>query len=294
MSVTLEDYQFELEGYAWGQGLPIFVDEEGFDPGDPEVETQDGRNPITGSRMFGRDTQSGPTWTWAMHVDQTDATTALASLAEMAATWRNTASRLDSGDVVALRYAVADRTRLVYGRPRRFSYKPNNLLLGGTVPPMATFDCVNALHYDDTWSEVDVRLLPSSSGGFTVPFTVPLQLVSEGSGATKPVVIDGDAPTEPVVTFYGPAQNPAVTIGDFTIGLTGQVYAGEVITVDARPWAMTVTDQRGASRGEMLSRKTRLTQARLSPGQYQAVVSGIDITGAAHVTVGWRNANHSL
>ena len=121
---ALEEFQFELDGYVFGHRRPIFIDQDGFDPGDDSIVDQDQTNPITGARVMGRDVRGAGTWTFAMHVDQEDSETALAELATLERLWRNGTLGFREGRVVKmLRYNLAGRTRVVFGRPRRFSAK---------------------------------------------------------------------------------------------------------------------------------------------------------------------------
>lgn len=290
---ALSDFQFELDGFQWGLGLPVFVDAEGFDPGDTDKITVDGTNPLNGARMFGRDLLGAETWTWSCFLSTENPEDALAAAAAMGRVWRDE-KYAEVGVVSALRYALAGRTRVVYGRPRKFSFKPGNALLQGNLPPLATFDKVDTKHYDDVELFVDLQLVPQVEGGFAVPFTAPLTIDRDATAGTPGLVaIGGDAKTAPTVTFYGPSTNPKVVIGSFVVGLVGSIPAGASVVVDCRPWAQTVTKV-GAVGRVSLSRDTRLATARLSPGNYQAVYSASDLTGSSRCRVAWRNANHTL
>lgn len=291
----LAEFQFELDGYVFGNGRPIFIDQDGFDPGDTEIITQDQSNPVTGARMMGRDTPGAATWTFAMHVDQEDPDTALAELAALGAIWRNEdVGFRDARVVKMLRYRVGARTRCVFGRPRRFSYKPNNKILGGYLPPLATFDLSDSLHYGDTENMIEIHMAPSVPGGFSWPAVWPLVFERPTDWADPGVVVvGGDAATAPVVTFYGPVTDPKIVVGDFTLGLTGTIYDGGSVTIDARPWAQTIS-RAGNAGTAALGRTTRLSRALLRPGSYGAVFSGIDMTGSARCRILWRDAWHTL
>ena len=292
---VLEEFQFELDNYVFGHRRPIFVDQDGFDPGDDTVLEQDQINPINGSRVMGRDVPSAGTWTFSMHVDQEDPETALAELANLAKIWRNGSTGFQTGRTVKmLRYNLAGRTRVVFGRPRRFSAKPNNRLLGGYLPPLATFDLSDSLHYDDVADLVDLVMVPDVSGGFAFPASFPITFTRDPDAeAPGAITIGGDAATNPVVTFYGPILNPGLTIGTFKLGLSGSIGEGGSVTVDTRPWAQTIT-RAGDTSGVKLSRDTRLVRASLRPGTYSALFRGVDTTGQSRCRILWRNAWHSL
>jgi hypothetical protein len=290
---VLQDFQFDLDGFLFGKGLPVIVDQEGFDPGDPDKITQDGVNPISGARMFGRDMHGASTWTFACGVDQSDVETALEGAAEMGSKWRDE-KWLEAGAVAMLRYCLAGRTRVVFGRPRRFSFKPNNLILNGYVPPVATFDLVDSKHYDDVEQFVDLQISPPTPGGFAVPFEAPLPIELPADQPLQgSITVGGDTSTAVSVTFYGPLSNGSVKIGtEVEIGFTGVLGAQQTLTVDARPWALSVKRTGGAS--VPLSRNTRLNNCRLAKGDYQAILKGSDETGTARARVRWRNAHSTL
>ena len=169
------DYQFELDGYVFGDGCPIFVDAEGFDTGELGFITQDTTNPITGATMMGRDVLKPPDWSWILHVNRDDQTGALAELAALGKVMTNSGRGWsDSREALALRYRLDGRIRRVYGRPRRFSYKPGNRVWAGYLPPMASFSLVDPNHYDDNEQAVTLGLAPSIPGGFSWPAGWPL------------------------------------------------------------------------------------------------------------------------
>ena len=87
--------------------------------------------------------------------------------------------------------------------------------------------------------------------------------------------------------------DPSVKVGTAVIGVVGTIPAGAKVTVDARPWAMSLTRTGGAARLG-LSRDTRLTRAVVGPGAYSATFTGNDLTGAARCRVRWRNAYTTL
>lgn len=292
--VALKDFQFEIDGFAFGHGLPLFVDQSGFERGDVEVNSAEARNPSNGARMFGRDTRTGETWTWACHLGTDDEATALAAVEAAGARWYDE-KYLEPEAVAALRYRINGRDRRVYGRPRRFSDNYSNALLQGNAAVLMTFDKSDPRHYDDLEQATEVRMAaPAAGGGFVVPFDAPLTVESPSTGMQPgAVVVGGNASTSPVVTFYGPSTNAKVVIGSFVVELEGTLGAGGTITVDARPWAQTIK-RTGSASGVKVARTTRLARGVLKPGDYEAVYSGIDTSGDSKVRVAWRNAWHTF
>ena len=294
MTAVLQEMQFDLDGYVFGKGMPVFVDASGFDPGESVEILQDGTNPINGARTWGRDMRGPKTWTFSTHVDQTDTVTALAGLAAMGAVWQ-APKWLQPQNIAMLRYRVGDRTRCVFGKPRRFSHAVNNNILGGHIPPVATFDLADHRHYDDVENVLDVTVSPTTPGGFDVPLLVPLVIELVATTVRAGVFsVGGDMDTPVMVDFIGPLTNGKVTIGSFfEVGFVGTLAAGESITVDARPWSMGVYRSGGGS--VVLSRTTRLSRALVSPGTgYEAVLHGSDQSGTSKARVRWRNAYTTL
>lgn len=167
--MDLKEMWFELilpsqeDGYAFGAGNEVSVDAEGgFDPGEDSWETEDTTNPRTGGTAFGREVLEGPTWSFALHVDQATVREAKDALGRIRSQWRAAEVRDDPGAVTTLRYCMGKEHRRVYGRPRRFASPPDNKILGGYVPIVADFKCATPYTYDDVES-VEVLQLSASS-----------------------------------------------------------------------------------------------------------------------------------
>lgn len=292
------DHQFELDGYLFGLGAELSVEASGFDPGDGTWVDQDGFAPTTGARMFGRDVLHGPTWSFSAFTDGSDEITALGILAAATTAWRAAAVRNTPGAFQTLRYALAGRTRRVYGRSKRFSAPPNNLILGGMVPVVATFDCVDALHYDDGETLISLTANASSgTGGLLPPLAEPLTTEMDVGPRQGSQVIGGDASTPAIITFFGPSVNPWVTVNGWKIQLLLNIGADQLVTIDTRPWVNTVLISGGGqngSRAGTLSRTSLLSKARLIPGPAFFAYGAIDGTGTSRVEVKWHTAWSSL
>jgi hypothetical protein len=287
---VLKDYQFELDGYAFGLDLPIFTQGDGFDTGDDTVIDQDQVNPITGANMMGRDVIGAGEWTWTLATRAEEPEEALAEVSKLASVWRNRGEGFDTGDIKALRYAVGGRTRRIYGRPRRFTSKPVDSLVYGLLAPLASFKRADALHYDDVEQVVTMTMKPAETGGAVLPATFPLTFERDPDYVpASAMLVGGDARTWPVISFTGPVTNPSVTIGDVTIALAGTIGEGGTVTIDTRPWARSVT-RSGNTSGASLARATRMTRAAFRPGAYSAVYRGVDTSGNSRCQIRWRDA----
>lgn len=297
MNPELEEFQFEVEGYVFGRGCPVFVDKDGLSLSG-EVKTQDSENSLNGTRMSGKDFYAAKTWTFGAHVDGTDVESALAIQEDMESLWKGTLESLDIGEHVPMRYRVGGRTRRVYGRPRRFEASPNNDILSGHIAPSFTFDQVDALHYDDDEQQLDLKLTAVNEGGGTkFPLKFPAHFIDVDPDGTNrdTIEIGGRAPTSVIVEFDGPITNPEVWVdGKYLCGFTGSVPADMTYIVDSRPWMNTAVRQDGVSVANQLSAKTWLSKTRLKPGTRSVMLQGRDDTGRARARVRWRNANYSL
>ncbi len=260
MAIT-EDFQFDLNGYTFGYRMPISVDQAGFTPEAGETIDQDQINPATGARMMGRDVTSAGVWSWMMHMNtETDP------------------------------YRIGGRTRVVFGRPRAFDYSLDNRLLGGYIPPSATFALSSPLHYDSNEQVVLMKLGTEPSEGLAFPAAMPFTFETvPGFVPSWQVKVAGDAPTAPIVKFTGPVMDPSVTIGTFELGFSGSLPEGASIEVDCRPWAHTMR-RVGSSPDLAPSRDTRLNRALLQPGTYAGQYRGLDLSGKSSCQVRWRDA----
>lgn len=213
----------------------------------------------------------------------------LNALSKLRTIWRADSVRGQAGAVAALYRQTEDRTRVAYGRPRRFAPAHSKLFRQGYTPVVADFQCVDDRWYSSTSTVVTVqkswRPLQPSAG----PVIKPPPLVD----ARGSVTMRGDTATWPIITINGPAVNPVVTIGDqVRVKVLTFVKAGEWVRVDPRPWVRTVRLSTGASVGHLLDRtSTRLAEMFVPPGTY-AFGADFDfgIGSWGPVTCSWQDA----
>jgi hypothetical protein len=100
------------------------------------------------------------------------------------------------------------------------------------------------------------------------------------------------------VTIHGPITNPSVTItGLWTLALAATIAAGDVVTIDTRPWARTVLRNGSATAslaGSLTRTSARLSGASIPPGTYECVLRGTDGTGTASASVTWRETYSAI
>ena len=303
MALTqLKEMNFELlptpmdqSGVVFGIGRRVSLDGEGgFDPGEDEWTDEDDTNPRTGGRVFGRETLNGPTWLFAGHTDEADTKGALEAISEIKTAWRASHLRDEPGAVTMLRYRKGGRTRRVYGRPRRFAAPPDNRVLGGFVPITMEFACATGYTYSDEEKEVVLQMgAAASSGGLVFPCVFPLTTLPPGDNVSS-AYVDGDADAWPVVTFRGPLTNPVLKHENWTLSLTLSLTAPQEVTVDLRPWALTVRRENGQSVAGKLGRRQQLTEMRLHPGQNPLSFTASGLSGSGSCTVRWADTWNSI
>lgn len=300
---TLQEHQFEIlpdaeafDGFVFGIGAEVSVDEEGFDPGEAGWAIQDSDNTRRGVRAFGRDTRAAKTWTWEAHVNRENVREAVETLENLSAAWSPDSVMLEPGAQTAIRYRLAGRDRRIFGRPRHFAAPPTNLILGGFVPVTMDFALVDSYTYDDAESMVNVPYNSSvEGGGMAFPLTFPIETIpSEGDGSGQ-LSVGGTARAYPVIRFNGPWQNPEIRTDHWSLRWTGSIPSSGWVEIDCRPWALTVLDQSGASVVGGLGRQSWLEDCYFAPGSRpQVSLAGGASSGAASATIRWRNTWTSI
>jgi len=285
--VITKDHHFELlpdanatDGAAFGIGLEVGLDENGFAPGSSDWIAEEGMNSRDGTTHFGREVLAGPTWSWQLHVNRDDESGALATLRSFRTAWHWLHGRQEPGKVTALRFQLNGERRRIYGRPRRFEAPPDNKILSGYVPVSVDFKCSTPFVYDDEEKEVSLLLGQDledegvdTGGGFIFPVTFPVDLLP-ATRRNEFLQVGGDAPTYPVIRFYGPVTNPGIVTDDWTLSLTGNggltIPDGQYVEVDLRPWARTALLNGTTSVAGYIGPRQRLNKIVFEPGRFEA------------------------
>lgn len=304
-----KDYHFELlpsvdaaEGVPFGIGLEMSLNNGGFHPGSTDWATQDTENEQDGTTSFGRDRLLGPVWGWDLHVNREDDIGALETLRPFRAAWHWLDGRRTPGLVTALRYQLNGERRRIYGRPQRFDAPPDNAILSGYVPVTTDFKCVDGFTYSDDESAVTLLLGQGleeegadSGGGFVFPLTFPAETLPP-TRQIEYVQVGGDAPTYPVIRFWGPVINPGVVTDEWELRFTGNggltVPDGQYLDVDLRPWARTALLNGVSSVAGRIAPRTRLADIRFHPGRFEAKYVGYS-AGTSECQIRWRSAWNS-
>lgn len=289
--------QWELGDVVFGSGMPIDSEAQSS-PGTYTWRTQDDSSPVGDGGRTGIDLIDPGSWNFQLFTNMEDEIGALEELARLALAWRADEVRKESGEVVPLRYRMANRTRRVYGRPRRFEAPLDNRLFGGYVPITCDFKTVSELFYsDEEYVSPEVGSLLPTTGGFTAPIVTPL--TTETADVVRPYefTVGGVMPTPYVLyEFTGPRTDAYLDVdGEYQVILKGTIPLGTTIIVDTRPWRMSIYRQDGGGMGNMLSRRTRLASLpALRPGYHTVSLGGSDPSGLSRARVRWREANPSV
>lgn len=299
----LKDHQFEIlpsaeanDGFVFGIGAEVSVNGDGFDPGESDWLTQDAQNTRRGVNGFGRDVRGSKTWTWSSHTDEEDVEGAADVLDRFSAAWAPELLAREPGSLTAIRYRIAGRDRRVFGRPRRYSAPPSNLILNGYVPITHDFALVDSFTYADVESSAEILYSSSmAGGGIVLPVVLPASSSPSFGNGGGQLSIGGYARAFPIIRFNGPWINPVLDTGDWLIKWTGTILDGGWVEIDCRPWALTVLDQSGASAVEGLHRQTWLEDCWFAPqSQPQISLAGTATGGSASATVRWRDTFTSI
>lgn len=297
MATTLDEHQFELlredadTGVAFGIGLGVSCNADGFDPGSNDWLIQDQDDPFSGATRMGRDVRTGSTFTWSLHVNDVDEPGALDELDALADAWAP--DGLDGAEAMVLRYRVGGRVRRVYGRPRRFAHSLDNRILSGMIPVTADFKRVDPLYYDDSPESVTVGVAYESEGGFIFPVTFPV-LTLPGGYAPGEAFVSGRRKTWPIIRLQGPLTNPELMTDNWTLGLNLTLNEGHYVEIDTRPWKRTITLDGTSAIPGALKAKTRLRDLFLNPGHQSFGFRAISETGTGSATISWYPAYPSL
>lgn len=294
---ALDDHQFEVDGVVFGLDAPMHVTEDGFGPGAAAATLQRVKMASGDGQRFGKDTLGGATWQFKMFTNAEGESwgeaeqAAWAAVEDLAAVWPRDELRENSGAVTTLRYRIANRVRRIYGRPNRFTPTPNNFSLTGRIDVVADFDTVDHLIYDDVLQSESVSIGPplDPEAGLLVPFVGPF--VSNPGNAPRQgkITVGGREPTPIWVEIAGPVLNPRVQVGGKLIEIVDTVAGDDPVTVDARPWARSVTKRSGGG-VKINARVTKVSQLYLPPGEHELIYTGTDNSGTSSVTVFWHNA----
>lgn len=289
---ALLNYQWELGDTVFGYDCPV-DHEADSEPSSYSWRTQDQPNPSRDGTSMGTDLIEPGTWNFKLFTNCDGEDSALAALQQIALEWRADDVRKTAGAVKPLRYKLNNRTRRVYGRPRRFTAPLGATFHSGAIMITSDFQTVSELYFDDDEQSINVGSVEPTTGGLLAPLSEPLTTELTSATRQHQAFIGGVLPTPFWVTFYGPSTNAFLEIdGVRVVQLRGSVAAGtgNAVTIDARPWIMSAYLPDGSGAANLLSPRYRLPGLQLKPGDHQFTYGAIDPTQSSYATVRWRGA----
>lgn len=177
------------------------------------------------------------------------------------------------------------------GKPRVAS-PDYQLALKGAVHCRFEFTVVHQGWFEPAQTET-WQIVPTLTGGVVFPVVFPVVFATSSSNLTS--LSFPNAGVTPIITFRGPVGTPSVRFGDQTLKLATTLGENETITVDTRPWALSVTDQAGSPRLKDLDpRSTRLTDLRLPAGTVPVEFAGTSPSATAAVDITWHATRATL
>ena len=242
--------------------------------------------PRTDGAVMGVDYLAGQTIGLSFGIDGDSEEDVRAKYGVLTRTWDADTVRSVPG---ALAELISDTGRRAYGRPRRFA--PTSFELWSSyIRAVADFVTVDRLWYGAE-RETSVALVPAPGGGLVAPLASPLSTTRSSDRSTA-FLVQGDAPTWPVVTVHGPITNPVVEIvGLLRFELRLTLAYDQSVVIDTRPGRRSIKRGGGSVSGSLSRTSTRLTNAAIPPGRYELVLRGTSDTGTSRVSMRWRDAH---
>jgi hypothetical protein len=294
MSTILIPGQYQLDSNApFGSYADyVQIEDVSVDPGSAITQN----TPLVGEDglQFGIDTHTGLLVTFTGHVWSAGGTPlqAMDAWNAWSGQWNDYAVRLQNNVMSQLRcyHPMSNVIRNLYGRPQQC-----NAVLAeasqGYIAFTASFQAADPNFYSDTLSQLSINQLPADTGGFISPFTPPLMVASNTTTQNTLALNTGSLPTWPIIQFIGPVAYPALSYVNtpVNIGYNGIIGAGQILTIDTRPWARTALLNGLSVAGNLTG--DRMVNMRLFTGGTVFSYSGQDPYGESSCVVTWQNAN---
>lgn len=275
--------------YTFGTGACEVFNLTAPDLGDVALRVADADNPRTDGVSFGTDFRGGRTITFDLGVRGATEVEVRRSVEALAEVWRADVVRSTPGAMAEMRMRYRGEERVAFGRPRRFAPILKEAKAGFSSVT-ADFAAADDVFYSATEHDVEVALVPAPGGGLEAPLASPLTTTSS-SDRSVGLTVSGALPTWPVITVEGPITNPEVeVVGLWRMAFNLSLAYDEVLTVDTRPWARTITRNGASVAGAITPRSARLSTASLPPGSYELALRGSSPSGTPVAHFRWRDA----
>lgn len=289
--VALQPGQFELRGVVFGTNAdPIAIPTGGWARGTYDIRTQDVPSPSGDTILFGRDRLTPAEWSFDLTVS--DPVSIRPHLTAFASAWRADDVRRLPGGVCELRFNEHGETFVVYGRPRRLSWVPDEVADPTWRVGVATFQISDPTIYSDYISGISLGLVSTAVGtGVVLPEVLPWVFGQSTNSVRRGVVnIAGTVETPVKITITGPVAGQATGVrlytSDWQVELSAPVLSGETIVLDTSLGTMTKNGVPVAG----VTRKSSLF-LRIPPGSTEMTLAATDDTASLTAMVTWRSAD---
>lgn len=288
--MSLPDGYFELNGVKFGDWEPIVP--VGFTPGPANITASDINNPFYDEVYAGRDLLHGETWTFELLIHGPSEAFVLEQLGRLERMWKDRGRRTAAGELSELHYGWGGRTRVVYGRPRRFAREVTGLTVQREARVTCEFEVMDALRYDRAWQSVTLRMVPPEIRGLGSPLREEdLTTLAGGKRMGQIDYVGGDGDTPILIDIYGPCVNPEVTFAGRRLRWDLTVKEGQRLQVDTRRGYARMG---GRSVVSSMGRKSRLKDIRIGAGQHEVSFKAVDPSMTSYARFWWRPAHYGF
>lgn len=263
-----------------------------FDPGVDPVSSTDIENPVFDDTFPGSDFYRGPTWLFELVCEGKTQAQTLDTVDRLKRAWRPTGAKR-GGVLYPLRFNLAGRDRVAWGRPRKFSHTPQDTSLQGFVIVEVEFQLLDPLLYAGEPFYRQLSIVPPLARGLKEPLVEPLS-TGGPSGVRQGMIEDtgGTAPTPFIVRVYGPIKDPFFSINGRKYGFNLSLSEGQELVVDSRLGTAKVGSRNALS---VMRDRTRLRSVRLPAGKAVEIqFGGSDPTGLSRARFEWSPAFYGL
>lgn len=307
MSVALQDEQWSLDDFVFGEGCPVFIDGggSGVDLGSAELRTQDSPRPLSDGTLFGRDYINGPEVQFTLvaynresNRDAEGPDSVWPAVRALAQVWRKSmlASQNNPGAVSVLRWRRAGETLRTTGRARRFDVVLGEQKDNHFIRITATFqrdrsDWMLEPDGDGSSNRLDLALIaPPEDGGIVWDDNLVWPLVFDSPVAARAGTVTvnswGLCPFK--LQVWGPSAGGSLK--GFKVSGPGWVLDSSA-TLAYDQSALIDTHAMSFTRGSTSLANTLTLasslDARLQPGTQVISFSAGDATGSARAALTW-------
>lgn len=284
---ALEVYGEEII-FGGKKTTPYYI--EKFDAGTPTQNNNQVSAPRGDGEIFGRDYRGGRLLSFdGSVITRPGSTLALDALDDLESAWDPEMLRTQPGDVAVLRLRRGNRTRRVYGRPRRFASTPGTTQRGW-IPFSCDFQTIDSRFYDDVELVETIGMVPDAQGGLIGPLIGPLYASGQGDGSGI-LPVAGSKPSWLTTRINGPIINPGIElVGQWKFQLNITLAYDQWVLIDPTPWSRMVRRNDGANfAGKFTAGSVRLSEMRMPRGQQQVLLTGVDASRTATAQLYWRD-----